>query len=301
MTSLRAAAMLWLVPTHGTREDSHMSLVATGTSLPLGAFARARQVVTIRSMRLACGLVLFSYVLTHLLNHALGNVSLDAMELGLDWVAWFWGLALPGFALYTALLIHAGLGLWAIYDRPRFAWRWAEALQLVLGLTIPFLLIGHVTGTRLANALFGATQSYAQLLYTFWVLDPARGVLQAVALLVTWIHGCLGLYFWLRLKSWFPRWGALLLCTAVLVLVLALLGYVQAGRAVLALAADQNWVVENAPVAPAQSEAVRAQLATIEAWRTGLYGTFIGGIGLGLAARLLRRLLERRHGVVRLR
>jgi adenylate cyclase len=35
-----------------------------------------------RRVRLASGLVLFAYVTTHLANHALGLVSLDAMEAG---------------------------------------------------------------------------------------------------------------------------------------------------------------------------------------------------------------------------
>ncbi len=34
----------------------------------------------VRQVRLICGLILFSYLVSHYLNHALGNVSLDAME-----------------------------------------------------------------------------------------------------------------------------------------------------------------------------------------------------------------------------
>ena len=39
-----------------------------------------------RRLRLASGLVLFSYVVTHLVNHSLGIVSLAAMEGMLGWV-----------------------------------------------------------------------------------------------------------------------------------------------------------------------------------------------------------------------
>ena len=33
-----------------------------------------------------------------------------------------------------------------------------------------------------------------------------NGLLQATAVVVTWIHGCIGLNYWLRVKPWFPRW-----------------------------------------------------------------------------------------------
>ena len=51
-------------------------------------------------------------------------------------------------------------------------------------------------------------------------------------LVVAWIHGCLGLYQWLRLKPMFTRWMPYLFCGAVLLPVLALLGFYQGGRTV---------------------------------------------------------------------
>jgi hypothetical protein len=45
---------------------------------------------SIREMRLASGLVLLLFVSTHLTNHALGLVSLDAMETGLGWFKLIW-------------------------------------------------------------------------------------------------------------------------------------------------------------------------------------------------------------------
>jgi adenylate cyclase len=43
--------------------------------------------MNIRRTRIVTGLVLFTYLTTHLLNHALGLISLDAMEAGRTW---FW-------------------------------------------------------------------------------------------------------------------------------------------------------------------------------------------------------------------
>jgi len=40
--------------------------------------------VGVRQVRLTAGLILFTYLISHFVNHSLGNVSLDAMEYGLQ-------------------------------------------------------------------------------------------------------------------------------------------------------------------------------------------------------------------------
>src|SRR6478609_4523259 len=36
--------------------------------------------IGLRQIRLTCALVLFTYLVSHLLNHALGNISMDALQ-----------------------------------------------------------------------------------------------------------------------------------------------------------------------------------------------------------------------------
>ena len=105
---------------------------------------------SLRQIRLVTGLVLFLYVTLHFANHALGNISVGAMERGLVIQKLIWQ-SLPGAViLYLSLLTHMSLGFWALYERRRFRWTRLEATQLVLGLSIPFLLANHVIGTRVA-------------------------------------------------------------------------------------------------------------------------------------------------------
>ena len=105
---------------------------------------------SLRQIRLSTGLVLFLYVTLHFANHALGNISVGAMESGLIIQKLIWQ-SLPGAViLYLSLLTHMSLGFWALYERRRFRWTRLEASQLVLGLSIPFLLANHVIGTRVA-------------------------------------------------------------------------------------------------------------------------------------------------------
>ncbi len=74
----------------------------------------------VRRVRLITGTILFTYLTTHFLNHALGNISLHAMELGSVPFEWLWRSRLGTVALYGALTIHLGLGLWALYERRYF-------------------------------------------------------------------------------------------------------------------------------------------------------------------------------------
>src|SRR5215469_10740190 len=87
---------------------------------------------SVRQIRLTAGLVLFTYVSLHFANHALGNISVGAMERGLAIQKWIWQSAPGAIVLYTALAVHLGLGFWAFYERRHFRWTRMEATQLVL-------------------------------------------------------------------------------------------------------------------------------------------------------------------------
>jgi adenylate cyclase len=264
---------------------------------PIPLRTRIRPGLTLRRLRLWSGLVLFAYILTHLTNHALGNVSLDAMEDGLGVASALWlnplGLAL----LYGALVIHLLLGLQALYAARYFRWRPGEVVQMVSGLLIPPLLVSHVVGTRIAFATEGLEKGYAQELYAFWVAAPHQGAMQAAMLVIAWIHGCSGLYFWLRLKPAFGRAAPWLLAVAVLVPVLALLGFVQGGRAILALAQDPAWRV--AALKPVHV-GLPDQVARLGAIRDGMLLTYAGLVAAVIAARGVRTLAEVKRGTIRL-
>ncbi|WP_179401411.1 adenylate/guanylate cyclase domain-containing protein [Burkholderia guangdongensis] len=249
--------------------------------------------VGVRSVRLTTGLVLFTYVGTHLLNHALGNVSLAWLERGLLVQKFIWQGWLGTGVLYGALVTHFFLGLWALYERRSVHWNRAEVMQLVLGLCIPPLLANHLANTRIAFAAFGLNKGYAQLLYSFWITSPFFGRAQLLLLVVAWLHGCFGVWFWLRLKPWFGAWRSVLLSVAVLLPVLALLGFLQGGREVVALAQDPVW-----RAAATRPTVVGTGLQNL--WLADLRNDFLlfdgGALLLVLAARLVRMVRERWRG-----
>jgi adenylate cyclase len=264
----------------------------TGFSLP--KFLRG---IGVRQVRLACGFVLFSYLLSHFTNHSLGNISLDAMEYGLWFHMTWWQSPVGTLLLYPALAVHALLGLWALYQRRHFRWKAIEIVQLAFGLSIPALLCGHLIGQRLGVTLYGLQRSYAQTLYNLWVARPDFGVLQVTVLTVAWIHGCIGLYLWLRMKRFFPRVAPVLLGAAVLLPVLALLGFYQQGRTIRQLAQQPEWRAQTLTLARTGTAAQRANLVQL---RDYFLFSYAGAIGLVFAARGVRAWRERRRGLIRL-
>ncbi|WP_262297283.1 adenylate/guanylate cyclase domain-containing protein [Microvirga sesbaniae] len=228
-----------------------------------------------REIRLFTGLVLGAFLLTHFSNHALGLVSVEAMEAGRAWFNRLWRNPAGTVLLYGSVLAHFLLALLALYRRRTLRMPWREAAQLILGLSLPFLLIGHVVGTRIEWALTGHDSGYPEVVRNLWVLNPGIGARQAVALVIAWLHGCLGVYFWLRPKSWFPRAALLLYTGAVLVPVLALLGFAEAGREIAEAPARFG------TPAPPSSDILPAAGPV-------LYAAFGGLIAAMLAARFIR-------------
>jgi adenylate cyclase len=248
----------------------------------------------VRQIRLWTGLVLFTYLTTHFLNHALGLVSLEAMAAGQDWFVLVWR-SLPGtIALYGSFGIHNLLALWALYRRRTLRMPAWEASQLTLGLLVPPLLVWHVVGTRLAHEVAGTQTTYTFVVLALWQLNPIAGLRQVVVLAVAWIHGCIGLHFWLRLRPWYPRLARTIYSGFLLVPVLALLGFATAGQEVSRRASEPGFVQTVIREARLPSPAQRAVLGQVA--RAIFWGD-LGAIALVLAARAVREHIRRRQGV----
>ncbi|MGD0849436.1 adenylate/guanylate cyclase domain-containing protein [Bradyrhizobium sp.] len=259
-----------------------------------GKFIRG---ISARQVRLGCGLVLFTYLVSHFLNHALGNISLEALAVGVHYHILFWQFPPVGMVFYGAALTHAGLGIWALYQRRQFHWKAMEPLQLLLGLSIPALVIAHLVGVRVAQALFGIEKLYPQVFYADWVVARPKMWLLLALLIVAWIHGCIGLYFWLRMKAFFKRTAPFWLAAAVLVPTLAMLGLYQGGRTIVREGASAEWRTANLSQRNVGTPAEQAMLDNIVGYF--MIG-YLGLIGLALVARGARALNERRRGMITL-
>ena len=113
----------------------------------------------LQRLRLISGLVLFTFAGTHFLNHAVGLYSLEAMHEVESWrtaVTRSW----PGtIVLVAALVTHLSLGLYKLAMRNTLRMPAWEAVQIALGLSIPFLLFPHIVNTRVATRSTTSTTS----------------------------------------------------------------------------------------------------------------------------------------------
>ena len=247
-----------------------------------------------RQVRLITGLVMFAFIFSHFFNHALGVISYGAMEAWLRYHVLFWRLPVVNDALYLAAVVHFSLGLWALYQRRHFRYTGAELTQLLLGLTIPLWLADHLGAQRLTAALFDTPPfTYATTLFAYWVSAPFNIVIQFISLTVAWTHACIGLYFWLRLKSFFDWAAPYFLAVAILLPTLAMVGAHHGGREVTELADDADWRRDNL-------QSVTAPQARLIKDITLVYFPlgYAAAIGFVFAARGVRAWRERRRGLV---
>lgn len=251
--------------------------------------------MNVRRTRLVTGVILLTYLSTHLLNHSLGLISLEAMEAGRVWFLALWRNAAGTTALYGSLLVHFGLALWAIYQRHHLRMPLWEALQLALGLCIPPLLAVHFVGTRMAYEWHGVEDSYAKTVMTLWYTSPVHGVRQALLIAIAWTHGCIGFHFWLRLCRCYSRHAALFFAFALLLPVLALLGFAQAGRQIeFLIARDPGWIDHIKQTTNALGAGEGQDLVQLH---EGIIFGFWACLAGVLLARLIRHLTQRRSRV----
>jgi adenylate cyclase len=182
---------------------------------------------SLQRLRLASGLVLFTFAATHFLNHALGLAGLEVMHQAQQ-IRTAVTRSIPGtIILAAALATHIGLALHKLLRRQTWRLSRWESVQILSGLAIPFLLFPHIINTRIAHTFFNVEDSYLYELVRLW---PESAVVQTTLLLLVWTHGCLGLHYWLRLSDGYVRVAPVLLVLALAVPILALAGFAVAGR-----------------------------------------------------------------------
>jgi adenylate cyclase len=251
----------------------------------------------IHRLRFVTGLVLFAYVVVHLLDLSLVIVSVGTADAMLVAIYPIVTSAPVTALLLDAAAIHLALALWALWRRRTLRVAPYEAAQYLLGFSVPLLLAPHVFGTRVADALYGADFGYYRnVLLQFWYFEPWRSAAQIALLLAAWIHACIGLRSWLRLRSWFSSARPSLTAAALLIPALALAGFVAGGNEItFRLAADPTTADRALAVRPLpwDQQLLADQAAEARA-------AVLAALAAVLLARLVRHLVRRRRGLVRI-
>src|SRR5258708_6740381 len=240
--------------------------------------------LTRQDLRLGSGLVLFAYITVHFTNHALGLISVSAAERGLRVAVAVWH-SLPGTVLlYGAAGIHIVLSFVALYEHRTLRMPPLELVRIVLVFAIPTLLIAHFITTRFAFEAYGAQPDYARIVWMLW--HSNREGRQMALLVPGWLHGCLGLNFAFGRRAWFQRLRMILFGVALLLPVLATLGFLEMLKEVSILAQDPAWFSTDVLSLDA---ARTGKLAQTSDALLALYLTLIGAV---FVARMVRRGIE---------
>lgn len=179
------------------------------------------------------GMVMFVFITMHLTNLSLGLFSVQMME---DWrwaLSGVWSSFLPlKILLQASLIVHFLLALVSLYMRNTLKVPAYDMAQMIAGILIIPLLGRHVFGVMAVHDL-GMEPTYMLLLGQFWVVSPVDGLQQVVMLVVAWIHGAIGVYTWLQSRDGSSRVMAAFYPFVVALPILAMLGYVEAGRQII--------------------------------------------------------------------
>jgi adenylate cyclase len=252
-----------------------------------------------RRIRMWAGVIVALYVIPHVINHALGLISYEAMETMRHGMKAVWGPPIGAPILTIAFLVHFFTALFALYRRSSFRMPLWEAIQISLGILIFPLILIHVIGTSVAGAIIEFEITYEYLVTVLWISSPLRGVQQIFLLLIVWGHLWVGLHFWLRLKTWYQKWFGLIYAFAILTPILSLLGVVRIGR-------DLEQISQNDPTffnrvfKPLNDYGAENINNLLGLEFIGWY--VFGGLVISVfIARFIRRLYRNRHGIYRLK
>lgn len=254
----------------------------------------------IKRIHLWAGLIVAAYVIPHMINHALGLISLEAMEAMRGVSRLFWSGPVGEPLLIGAFLTHFFLALWSLYTRSTLRMPVWEAMQIALGLLIFPLILVHVVGTAGVQHFLAYEPTYEYVIASLWVADPMRGLQQSVMAIVVWGHLCIGLHFWLRLKSWYRAAVPYVYAAMVLIPALSLLGFASVGRMLAERAEiDPGYLARLfAPILMPNMAHMVTGLKLVEPNGWIVFAILIISV---LTARTVRRVWRNRHGTYALR
>ena len=247
----------------------------------------------LQRIRLASGLVLFVFAALHFLNHALGLISLEAMNT-FDGSRFTVIRSVPGtIVLVLALVAHVTLTLGKVVQRRTLRMPFWEATQIIMGLAIPVFLLPHIVNTRVSSTLFGVQDTYAYELARLW---PGGMASQTILMLLVWVHGCMGLHYWLRLSPTYLRLVPVLFGGAVLLPFAAFAGLSVQGRTLTAALADPEALAALKVATHWPEGLVAERILDLRSWAVnGFYAV----LALALLGVVARQVLQRRNGAAR--
>lgn len=241
----------------------------------------------LRTIRLVSGLLLAEFVAGHLISLAAGLVSLEALSAVASVLMGLWGNAIGGPLLMAAACVHVALGFHAIASRRSLTLRRSDAVQIALGLAIVPLLTPHILTVSVARSFAPDLDiGFRTLLAFYWLKAPTYAIQQLTVVVIIWTHASIGLYGWMSLQTWWARAGAFVTPVLFAIPILALLGFVEGGKDVIALVDSDPAFAAEINGRWAMLLAVQPELMRIRSVVLTVYGLAVLAALAILAARL---------------
>ena len=187
----------------------------------------------VRRIRMYSGIIIFVYVIGHLINHSLGLISINAMDTMRVYVTAFYKFPPVALLLYGAIFSHMFLAFYSILRRRTFKMSPRDLVQAVLGFLVPWLLIGHVLVGGFSTRFEDLIDSYELTVLGTFVFDPKYVLFLMLAVIGVWVHGVIGILGLIQFTEFYRKWKTVLLIVSWLLPTLALLGYASAGKELL--------------------------------------------------------------------
>ena len=196
--------------------------------------------LVIKNGRIFSGLVLFLYVLGHLINHSFGIVSIELLDKSRIIFNYIWRNPIGTILLYSSFLIHILINLISIFQMKTLKLPFRKWVQILLGIIIPWFLIIHIVFTGYAHHFEGIEDTYSSVIVGSWVAPPdiwgiKSGYYYIAMLLVVWVHGIIGIHYLCSHRSWYKRYQASINSFFMIIPTLSLLGFFLAGKEALTI------------------------------------------------------------------
>ncbi len=248
----------------------------------------------LQRLRLISGSFLFFFLVTHLLNHSLGLISLEALDAGRNLFIGLWRNPVFTLLIILAFFMHVVLTIVALLRRRSLKMGAWEGVQVIFALSMPLLLAGHMAGTVGPSVRYDVNDTYTFVILSNWGRFAWNGAMLVAGLIVIWIHGVLGLHYWLRLKPSYPRYRQGLFLLAILLPAAAIGGFIASAREISVLRQDQAWLGAeyarmNLP------DDVSDMVAWVGQVSDGIRGAVIAMIGIVLLVHVIRFVVGRRR------
>jgi len=254
-----------------------------------------------RKLRIFTGLILFAFIAGHLINMALGVVSLQWVENSRPYFMFIWANPVGGNILLISIVLHMVLGMHALYLRNTLKMSAYDLVQFLSAVLIMPLLIPHAWGVVGSMTLLNFQLTFPYMIQFFWIETPLEGLRQVLLVVVIWVHACIGMFTWLRLRSWWPTVGPYIYPLAVAIPVLALLGFAEGGNKAVELMRSGIAPIVPGPADPSiqlDRETFFQNFAFLDTVKWYLlygYGAIVAGV---MFARFLR--LRKNRGILKI-